>query len=149
LNCGVLGLKKNKFNGIWYLVMGFSLSQMSLDNLFNHGFNAIQFSIMGMLIVFGGLSIITIYIVLLPKILGLPGQLKSQRASKKKPAEEGATASEPELLLAITIALHLDQTRGGQNQKITWQRHETTESAWRTAGRIRGLAVRGHHSVRS
>jgi Na+-transporting methylmalonyl-CoA/oxaloacetate decarboxylase gamma subunit len=129
--------------------MGFSLSHISLDNLFNQGFNAIQFSIMGMLIVFGGLSIITIYIVLLPKILGLPGQLKSQRAFKKKTEEENATADESELLLAITIALHLNQTRDGQNQKITWQRHETTDSAWRIAGRIRGLAVRGHHSVRS
>ena len=129
--------------------MGFSLSHISLDNLFNQGFNAIQFSIMGMLIVFGGLSIITIYIVLLPKILGLPGQLKSQRAFKKKTEEENATADESELLLAITIALHLDQTRDGQNQKITWQRHETIDSAWRIAGRIRGLAVRGHHSVRS
>lgn len=129
--------------------MGFPVSHISLDNLFNQGFNAIQFSIMGMLIVFGGLSIITIYIMLLPKILGLPGQLKSQRISIKKPAAESVTADESELLLAITIALHLDQTRGGQNQKITWQRHETTESAWRTAGRIKGLAVRGHHSVRS
>ena len=129
--------------------MGFSFSHISLDNLFNQGFNAIQFSIMGMLIVFGGLSIITIYIMLLPKILGLPGQLKVKRTSPKKPDAESATADESELLLAITIALHLDQTRGGQNQKITWQRHETTESAWRTAGRIKGLAVRGHHSVRS
>ena len=129
--------------------MGFSLSQMSLDNLFNHGFNAIQFSIMGMLIVFGGLSIITIYIVLLPKILGIPGQLKVKRTSPKNPDTESGTDDESELLLAITIALHLDQTRGGQNQKITWPRHETTESAWRTAGRIKGLAVRGHHSVRS
>ena len=129
--------------------MGFSLSNISLDNLFNHGFNAIQFSIMGMLIVFGGLSIITIYIMLLPKILALPGQLKVKRTSPKKLDAESGTADESELLLAITIALHLDQTRGGQNQKITWQRHETTESAWRTAGRIKGLAVRGHHSVRS
>ena len=129
--------------------MGFSISHISLDNLFNHGFNAIQFSIMGMLIVFGGLSIITIYIMLLPKILGLPGQLKVKRTSPKKSDAESATADESELLLAITIALHLDQTRDGQNQKITWQRHETTESAWRTAGRIKGLAVRGHHSVRS
>jgi oxaloacetate decarboxylase beta subunit len=36
--------------------MGFSLSHISLDNLFNHGFNAIQFSIMGMLIGAAGVS---------------------------------------------------------------------------------------------
>jgi len=129
--------------------MGFSLSNISLDNLFNHGFNAIQFSIMGMLIVFGGLSIISIYIALLPKILGVPSQVKSKRAAGKK-AVEGRTADDDsELLLAISVALHLEQTRGGQNQKITWQRHNITDSAWRTAGRIRGLAVRGHHSVRN
>jgi Na+-transporting methylmalonyl-CoA/oxaloacetate decarboxylase gamma subunit len=129
--------------------MGFSLSNISLDNLFNHGFNAIQFSIMGMLIVFGGLSIISIYIALLPKILGVPGQIKTKLASSKKTDEASPIADESELLLAISVALHLEQTRGGQNQKITWQRHNITDSAWRTAGRIRGLAVRGHHSVRN
>ena len=129
--------------------MGFSLSNISLDNLFNHGFNAIQFSIMGMLIVFGGLSIISIYIALLPKILGVPGQLKTKRAASKKTGDESPIADESEILLAITVALHLEQTRDGQNQKITWQRHNITDSAWRTAGRIRGLAVRGHHSVRN
>ncbi len=129
--------------------MGFSLSNISLDNLFNHGFNAIQFSIMGMLIVFGGLSIISIYIALLPKILGVPSQVKSKRAAGKKAAEGWTADDDSELLLAISVALHLEQTRGGQNQKITWQRHNITDSAWRTAGRIRGLAVRGHHSVRN
>ena len=129
--------------------MGFSLSNIGLDNLFNHGFNAIQFSIMGMLIVFGGLSIISIYIALLPKILGVPSQLKTKRASSKKTDEASSIADESELLLAISVALHLEQTRDGKNQKITWQRHNLTESAWRTAGRIRGLAVRGHHSVRN
>ena len=129
--------------------MDFSISNIGWDNLFNHGFNAIQFSIMGMLIVFGGLSIISIYIALLPKILGVPGQVKSKRAAGKK-AVEGRTADDDsELLLAISVALHLEQTRDGKNQKITWQRHNLTDSAWRTAGRIRGLAVRGHHSVRN
>ena len=129
--------------------MGFSFSNISLDNLFNHGFNAIQFSIMGMLIVFGGLSIISIYIALLPKILGVPSQLKTKRAAGKKAVEGWTADDDSELLLAIAVALHLEQTRGGQNQKITWQRHNITDSAWRTAGRIRGLAVRGHHSVRN
>jgi Na+-transporting methylmalonyl-CoA/oxaloacetate decarboxylase gamma subunit len=129
--------------------MDFSFSQISWDNLFSHGFNAIQFSIMGMLIVFGGLSIISIYIVLLPKILGVPHQLKSKKAAKEKVEEETTKADDSELLLAITIALHLDQTRRGEDQRITWQRHDTSESAWRSAGRIRALAVRGHHSVRS
>ena len=129
--------------------MGFSLSNITWDNLFNHGFNAVQFSIMGMLIVFGGLSIISIYIALLPKILGIPSQVKTKR-EKEKEATKGSTAGDDsEVLLAITIALHLEQIRGGQNQKITWQRHNITDSAWRTAGRIRGLAVRGHHSVRN
>ena len=104
---------------------------------------------MGMLIVFGGLSIISIYIALLPKILGVPGQVKSKRKAGKKTVEERTADDDSELLLAISVALHLEQTRGGQNQKITWQRHNITDSAWRTAGRIRGLAVRGHHSVRN
>ena len=100
---------------------------------------------MGMLIVFSGLSIISIYIILLPKILNLPKLLKTKKLEKKKKTEiESLPAQDPDLLLAITVALHLDQTNSGSFDKITWKRFSDHESAWLTAGRVRGLAVRSH-----
>ena len=126
--------------------MDFSLNNISWDNLFVNGQNFISFSIMGMLIVFSGLSIISIYIVLLPKILDLPRLLRAEKEIKKKKKEEigSLPAQDPELLLAITVALHLDQASSGSFQKITWKRYSAHESAWLTAGRLRGLAVRSH-----
>ncbi len=126
--------------------MDFSLNNISWDNLFVNGQNFISFSIMGMLIVFSGLSIISIYIVLLPKILALPRLLRAEKERKKKKKEEigSLPAQDQELLLAITVALHLDQTSSGSFQKITWKRYSAHESAWLTAGRLRGLAVRSH-----
>ena len=126
--------------------MDFSLNNISWDNLFVNGQNFISFSIMGMLIVFSGLSIISIYIVLLPKILDLPRLLRAEKEIKKKKKEKigSLPAQDQELLLAITVALHLDQTSSGSFQKITWKRYSAHESAWLTAGRLRGLAVRSH-----
>ena len=122
--------------------MVFSFDHIGLANLFENGHNYITFSIMGMLIVFSGLSLISIYITLLPKILNLLQQLK---AEKKADSEaETADAKEPELLLAIAVALHLDQAGGSSYEKITWKRYEDRESSWLTAGRMRGLAVRSH-----
>jgi Na+-transporting methylmalonyl-CoA/oxaloacetate decarboxylase gamma subunit len=126
--------------------MDFSLSNINSANLFQNGQNFISFSIMGMMIVFVGLSIISIYIVLLPKILNLPKMFAAKKEIKKKGKEEVEFPSEQdsELLLAITVALHLDQTSSGSFQKITWKRSSAHESAWLTAGRVRSLAVRSH-----
>ena len=125
--------------------MGFSFEHISFANLFENGHNYITFSIMGMLIVFAGLSFISIYISLLPKLLNLPKTLKASAAKKKEGAGfEPADTKNKELLLAIAVALHLDQTSGSDYEKITWKRHENHESSWVTAGRMRGLAVRSH-----
>ena len=99
---------------------------------------------MGMLIVFAGLSFISLYITLLPKILNLPNLIKAGRKEKKEKAEAELTdAKDSELLLAIAVALHLDQI-SSSHEKITWKRHENHVSSWLTAGRMRGLAVRSH-----
>ena len=125
--------------------MGFSFDHISFANLFQNGNNFITFSIMGMLIVFAGLSFISIYISLLPKILNLPQFLMSRNKSQKEAdSTEPTDTKETELLLAISIALHLDQAGGANYEKITWNRHDDRESAWLTASRMRGLAVRSH-----
>ncbi len=125
--------------------MGFSFDHISFANLFENGHNYITFSIMGMLIVFAGLSFISIYIMLLPKILNLPNLIKAGKKRKKEEAVTELTATkDSELLMAIAVALHLDQIDSGNYEKITWQRHEDRQSSWLTAGRMRGLAVRSH-----
>jgi Na+-transporting methylmalonyl-CoA/oxaloacetate decarboxylase gamma subunit len=131
--------------------MGFSFDHISINNLFANGNNYITFSIMGMLIVFAGLSFISIYIMLLPKILDLHrvdriiSLIKAGKKEKKETDEGELTGTkDSELMLAIAVALHLDQTGGGSYEKITWKRHEDRESSWLTAGRARSLAVRSH-----
>ena len=125
--------------------MGFSLDHIGIANLFENGHNYIIFSIMGMLIVFAGLSFISIYIALLPKILALPQKLMAGKEEKKAvPEIKSVDAKDSELLLAIAVALHLDQESGSSFEKITWKRYEDRESVWLTAGRVRNLAVRSH-----
>lgn len=126
--------------------MGFSFDHIGWANLFENGHSFILFSIMGMLIVFAGLSFISIYIALLPKILDLPKLLKARKERKKdlQGIESSSSVQDSELLLAIAVALHLYQTSGGSYDKITWERHDERESGWLTAGRVRGLAVRSH-----
>jgi len=128
--------------------MGFSFNQMGFANLFENGHNFILFSLMGMMIVFAGLSFISIYITLLPKILSLPQKFKTEKHTRNEGDSQPETVAEDmkdsELLLAIAVALHLDQTSGSSYEKITWKRYEAGESAWLTAGRLRGLAVRSH-----
>ncbi|MDX1775525.1 MAG: OadG family protein [Desulfobulbales bacterium] len=122
--------------------MDFSFDHIGFANLFGNGNNYVAFSIMGMLIVFAGLSFITIYITLLPKILNLPNLINADRKEKKEQAGAELTeAKDYELLLAITVALHLDQA-GSSNEKITWKRSPAIDSAWLTAGRMRGIALR-------
>ena len=122
--------------------MGFSFDYISFNNLFANGNNYITFSIMGMLIVFAGLTFITLYITLLPRILDLPNLFKAGK--KEKTAAGLSNTKDSELLLAIAVALHLEQTGGSTYAKITWKRHEDRVSPWLTAGRMRGLAVRSH-----
>jgi len=125
--------------------MGFSFDHISLANLFENGHNYIMFSIMGMVIVFFGLSFISIYIALLPKILNLHLMKKNDSKVKNSTTEAESNDSEDtELLLAIAVALHLDQTGSNNFEKITWKRYEDRESSWLTAGRMRSLAVRSH-----
>ena len=49
-----------------------------------------------------------------------------------------------ELLLAIAVALHLDQASGSDSERITWKRYDDRDSPWVTAGRMRNFAGRSH-----
>jgi Na+-transporting methylmalonyl-CoA/oxaloacetate decarboxylase gamma subunit len=113
-------------------------SNIGLHNLNQPGLDALQFSLMGMGLVFGGLVIIAIYITLLPKLLQLT-------TPKPKPSKNGETSDdgeEEEILLAIATALHLHNNFPDGDERITWKSHGDMESPWMVSGRMQSLANR-------
>ena len=123
--------------------MNFDFSQISLQNLFSRDFNAVSFSITGMLVVFTGLLVITIYITLLPSILALPDKLKKNKCAEKEMSGRGEDGlfTDKELLIAIAVAFHLERNFPEENQKITWKpKRRETVSAWQIGGRFQGVS---------
>lgn len=123
----------------------FSLKNIGLANFQLEGFEPVAFSLMGMLIVFAGLTLISLYIVALPKLLTLLARLRrGRRVAGGNGAEPDLAAAEKEILLAVAIAFHLDQDFPENNQMVTWVSHGESESAWQATGIAHGLAVRNH-----
>lgn len=116
-----------------------SLSHISVSNLYQNEFDAVNFSLLGMLFVFGGLVIIAVYIVLLPKLLEIFKKKPRPTASGKCGENDH---SEKEILLAITAAFHLHQNFPEASERITWKSHGDMESPWLVSGRVLGLSVR-------
>lgn len=123
--------------------MDFKLAQIGADNLFNGDFNAITFSFFGLSLVFSGLIIISLFIIILPKLAN-----SSRKSNSKGDAGSPDTAldslAEKELLLAIATAFHLDQDFPEENEKITWKSHGDIATPWQISGRAHGLSVRSH-----
>jgi Na+-transporting methylmalonyl-CoA/oxaloacetate decarboxylase gamma subunit len=115
-----------------------TLTTIGLHNLNQPGLDALQFSLMGMGLVFGGLLIIAIYIILLPQLLKLsipkPQKIKTQKA--------GGNGEEKEILLAIATALHLHNNFPDGDERITWKSHGDMESPWLVSGRMQSLTSR-------
>lgn len=127
----------------------------SLQNIFTHG--GIPISITGMLIVFTGLLIISLYIRLLPKILTflekdnlskkfkrgkkLPQSEAEVEASKELAKPEKPADDINEIMSVIGIVLHLEQKRvsalDGGDELITITREYLQPSVWRSTGKMR------------
>lgn len=127
----------------------------SLQNIFTHG--GIPISITGMLIVFTGLLIISLYIRLLPKILTflekdnlskkfkrgkkLPQSEAEVEASKELAKPEKPADDINEIMSVIGIVLHLEQKRvsalDGDDELITITREYLQPSVWRSTGKMR------------
>ncbi len=115
-----------------------SFTNIGLHNILRPDFNALQFSLMGMGLVFAGLLIIALYIVLLPKLLQL-GARKNLKALDSPAANKD---EEEEILLAIATALHLHNNFPDGDEKITWKSHGDMESPWQASGRMHSLNSR-------
>lgn len=117
-----------------------TFSNIGIHNLQQPGFDALQFSLMGMSLVFGGLLIIALYILLLPKLLAL-GERKVKRQESKH-TDEKYRQEEEEILLAIATALHLHDDFPEGEDRITWKSHGDIESPWLVSGRMQSLKSR-------
>lgn len=131
--------------------MNLSLDKIGLSNFYIGDFNALSFSLCGLLVVFSGLLIISLYILMLPSLLRLFAR-KKQRTSTVNKEQEQDIFAEKELLLAIATAFHLDQNFPEENQKITWKSHGDVDSPWQMSGKVHGLSqwnqTSQHHGLR-
>jgi Na+-transporting methylmalonyl-CoA/oxaloacetate decarboxylase gamma subunit len=117
-----------------------SFTNIGIHNLLQPGFNALQFSLMGMGLVFGGLLIIALYILLLPRLLALGERKIKPRESKC--TDDKCKREEEEILLAIATALHLHNDFPEGEDRITWKSHGDMESPWLVSGRMHSLKSR-------
>ena len=127
--------------------MDFSFITFNLDILSDPKFNAMLFSVVGMAVVFGGLTLIAVYIALLPKMLDSFSNLKKKaRLSALKSRNKKANSGDidDETLIAIVTALHLYQFSADDNRKITWKRHLEWDSSWQRAGRFEAMNHQGN-----
>lgn len=124
----------------------FNLNHIGLANLQITGFDPVFFSVLGMVIVFCGLVIISLYIFFLPKILNFASRCKKKIKSKQVRDEDIAkkreAARSDEILVAIAAAFHLDQNFPEADQKITWLSHGLDASAWMATGIAHGVSRR-------
>ncbi len=119
------------------------MNQISINNLFQHDFNAVNFSLLGIGIVFCGLVIICLYITMLPAVLSwFARKENSDTAGRSKNASTvNDKFSEKERLVAIAVAYHMENS-SPENDKITWDSLPEVESAWQISGRMHNLASR-------
>lgn len=118
-----------------------SFTNIGFHNLNHPDFHALQFSLMGLGLVFAGLLIIALYITLLPRLLKLGRRKPSPSAEKKTAADNNG---EEEILLAIATAFHLHSNFPEGNERITWKSHGDLESPspWLVSGRMHSLSSR-------
>ncbi len=103
-----------------------------MDKLIFGNFNALTFSLAGLLIVFLGLVIIALYIAALPHLL-LFLEFGFAKGKKKTILERSQLTEQEiddETVLAIMIAFRLHNLSGYDEQKVTWQRHQGPKSSW-------------------
>jgi Na+-transporting methylmalonyl-CoA/oxaloacetate decarboxylase gamma subunit len=126
--------------------MDFSFIKVDFATINATGFDALHFSIIGMAIVFGGLTLLAAYTALLPIIMNGFSRLKNSLRSpfKNKQGNRDATdIIDNETLLAVATALHLYQFSDDDNRRITWKRHDVWDSSWQRAGRFEAMNNQG------
>ncbi len=117
---------------------------------------AINISVPGMLIVFFGLLFISIYIWLLPKVLGLLSKKdiadktivnKTTPAITSEPITEEFDSDANDIASVIGLVLNFEQERLAiASEHITIARSTGQQSIWGTAGKMRSMPRRRTHA---
>lgn len=113
--------------------------------------NGIGITLTGMLIVFSGLLLISLFITVLPRILELQSRLRSQRGSSPAVTQPVVMVdeepSEAEIMALISLVLHLETERSlGEGHQLTISRKQRQGSIWASAGKMRSLSEGGSHA---
>lgn len=111
--------------------------------------NGYEISLTGMAIVFSGLLLISLFIILLPRMLALLDRLTAKGSPPTTGSETSASAppTEEEIMAAISLAIHIELERcGGDLQRITMAKRPSSGSFWHTAGKMRSLSNRSPYA---
>ncbi len=94
--------------------------------------NALIISVVGYVIVFGALVILSTVFYFIPKLLNVRGHLKKKRVSAVEIKEEALTALTGEVSAAISMALylHFNQYHDEENRNLTIKRESRLYSPW-------------------
>jgi Na+-transporting methylmalonyl-CoA/oxaloacetate decarboxylase gamma subunit len=108
-------------------------------------------TLIGMVIVFSGLLLISLFIAQLPRLLDFFDRLTTRTARPEAPSEavaERVTVPQgEELLAAISLVVHMELERlTGESQKITILRRSGQGAIWASAGKVRSLSQRSPHA---
>jgi len=107
----------------------------------------IDLSITGMVIVFIGLTLISLFIYCLPLVLGAlekkPKEPQLKEGDKKETTSPN-TKGEPDkeainAVIGLVIHMELEIMAAADNQKITISQTEDQRSLWGSAGKMRSL----------
>lgn len=113
--------------------------------------NGYEITLTGMAIVFSGLLLISLFIVLLPRMLALLDRLTEKGRPPTTVAKTVSSAPLPptdeEIMAAISLAIHIEMERcGGDLQRITMAKNPSSGSFWHTAGKMRSLSNRSPYA---
>lgn len=101
--------------------------------------NGVSIALMGMMIVFCGLAMISLFIALLPKILALL-QGKPVKAPARHVHHDRPSSETEEITAAIGYVIHMEfEKLSSDNQKVTLEIEESSGSSWALSNRMRTL----------
>lgn len=107
--------------------------------------NGIGITITGMLIVFSGLLLISLFIAALPRVLALKDG-KPEIAKQPELVAEPGESSDGEIMAVIALVLHIETERSfGEGSRLMISRKKRG-SIWASAGKMRSLSQGGPHA---
>lgn len=109
--------------------------------------NGIGITLTGMLIVFSGLALISLFITVLPKLLKRRYWTGQKAVAADAIAGMTENQTDDELMALISLVLHAEMERSfGEATQLTITRQQHHMSIWASAGKMRSLSEGGSHA---